>query len=259
MKLALFSPYGLMDRASGIAYLLANHLAKNGADAVQLHCDGAQPSCARDGLTGGERSPFTCGRCMSEQSSLNRWAGIKAKSISSFVEPADISQASQWLGSVQGQDLFKVEFRGLNIWYACREQFLAQWNLQGGQELTKEREESLKRLFTSYIHTRVASERFLAQTTPTLSLIVRPADTASQAYLAEVREAGKSEYALLTYTGEDESILIECSTSPHRYETRLILDGITSMRHEPRTWPPEVTAILHEILSFLGYAPDRVV
>jgi hypothetical protein len=30
------------------------------------------------------------------------------------------------------------------------------------------------------------------------------------------------------------------------------------MRSDFRTWAPEVTAMVHEMLSFLGYAPDRL-
>lgn len=258
MKLAIFSPYGLMDSESGVVYLLANFLGKQGADVVQLRCDGAQQACARDALSGGVRTPFSCSQCSGEQGALAQWSGARSRALSSFLSPSDIAQTAQWLSSVLGDELFRAEFRGANLWETCREQFVSQWKLEAGHELTPQLDRSLRQLFTSYMHTRIASERFIAAVKPTAHFVTRPTDPASCAYLAEAHAVAGSEIATFSFSAEDEAILIESAGSPHRYQTRLILQGITSMRSDFRTWAPEVTAMVHEMLSFLGYAPDRV-
>jgi hypothetical protein len=258
MKLAVFNPYGLMDQESGVVYLLANFLGKQGAEVLQLRCDGAQQACARDVLSGGVRTPFSCSQCSGEQAALAQWCGARPKALSSLLSPSDISQTAQWLAAAAGDALFRVEFRGVNLWEQCREQFVSQWKLQPGQELTPQLDRSLRQLFTSYMHTRIASERFIAASKATAHFVTRPRDAASSAYLAEARAASGSEIATFSFSAEDEAILIETDGSPHRYETRLVLQGITSMRSDFRTWAPEVTAMVHEMLSFLGYAPDRL-
>jgi hypothetical protein len=116
MKLAVFNPYGLMDQESGVVYLLANFLGKQGAEVLQLRCDGAQQACARDVLSGGVRTPFSCSQCSGEQAALAQWCGARPKALSSLLSPSDISQTAQWLAAAAGDALFRVEFRGVNLW-----------------------------------------------------------------------------------------------------------------------------------------------
>ncbi len=258
MRLALFTPYGAMQREAGMVALLANYLQKSGAEAVQLRCDGAQRACARDALSAGGRTPFTCSPCIAEQSALAQWGGIKAKGISSFVAAEDVERITAWLDSVPGDQLFRSEFRGASLWDACRHSFLFRWQLAGGEELSALQQENLRGLFISYMHVRIAAERFIAAMKPSLHFVAGPDDAAVQAYLAEAKAAG-AEGAMFSFNSDDETVVVEQLASAQRYETRLVLEGVASMRSDPRTWAPEVTAVVHEILSFLGYAPDRVI
>ena len=121
----------------------------------------------------------------------------------------------------------------------------------------KEQEANLRDLFASHIQVRVACERFLAAAKPTLHFVAGGREGASSAYLLEARKAG-GEVAVFAFDEESESICVRSSASQTVYSTSLVLEGITSMRNDPRTWAPEVNAIVHEVLSFLGYAPDRV-
>ena len=257
MKLALFTPYGLLSRESGLLYLVANFLQKNGADVVQLRCDGAQPACSRDKLHPGGRTPFSCSECMSEQRALTQWAGVKTKELSSFIVAEDVLKSAQWISSVKSADLFNVEFRGNNLWGVCSAEFLSRWGLEAGQEMSVQHEDNLRTLYITYVQTCLAAESFVSTWSPTLSLVASPSDQATQAYITQARKAG-SEVALFSYQSVDDSIVVGSLSSAESYTTKLILDGITSMRNEPRTWAPEVTAVVHELLTFIGYEPDRV-
>ena len=53
-------------------------------------------------------------------------------------------------------------------------------------------------------------------------------------------------------------VVVESPFEQTQYSTPLVLERITSMRSDPRTWGPEVTAMAHELLTFLGCAPDKV-
>jgi|694.fasta_scaffold08705_15 hypothetical protein len=257
MKLAVFAPFGLMSREAGVMYLLANYLHKNGAEVMQLRCDGAQRACARDAVTPGFRTPFACAPCMSEQSALAQWAGVKSRSLSTLLGPEDVTQSRMWLAGLASDELFRAEFRGESLWQCCQEQFLSRWGLQGGQEISAEQEANLRDLFVAHIQVRVAAERFLSAVKPTLHFVAGGNEGASCAYLLEAKRAG-GEVAVFGYDAETDSISVRSSGAQTVYQTSLILEGITSMRNEPRTWAPEVTAIVHEMLSFLGCAPDRV-
>ena len=258
MKISLFAPYGLLHREVGVMGLLSNFLSKSGAEVVLLRCDGAQRACARDAASVACRTPFSCAPCMQEQGAIAQWAGIKSKQLSSFLSPDDVGQVSAWLSGVKSDQLFRVEFRGASLWEPCREQFLQRWNLEGGQEISSDQEQNLRALFFSHVTTRIAAERYISVVKPSLHFVAGGDEAASQAYMLQAKQAG-GDIAVFSYVQESESVIVRSSASESQYETKLVLEGITSMRSDPRTWAPEVTAIVHEMLSFLGYAPDRVV
>jgi hypothetical protein len=258
MKLALFSPYGSLHRESGLLYLVANYLAKNGADVVQLRCDGALPACGRDRSGGAIRSPFQCARCMNEQRSLVQWSGGNHRDISTFIIPEDVLQTAEWIHGVPSESLTRVEFRGVNLWSACSAELRMRWEELDPSSLTESQQSDIRALFVSYVRVAIASDRFIEQWKPTTTLISSINDPMAHAFLARAQLA-KVEVAVVSFDPEEDAVVVESLATKERYRTKLVLEGITSMRSDPRTWGPEVTAVVHEVLTYLGYAPDRVV
>lgn len=257
MKLALFSPYGFVHSEGGLLYLVANYLIKSGADVAQLRCDGAFAVCGRDTKISGCRNVMTCARCAGEQRALAQWASARSKEVSSFLVADDVLQSSKWLSVVKSADLLRAEFRGVNLWSVCADEFTARYPESSLTELSAGEEESLRQLYLGYVHTTVAAERFMAGTSPTLHFVAGKLDPMSRAYITQA-QAGGGDVAVFFYDTTEEAIVVESVQTGARYGTKLVLNGITSMRSDPRTWAPEVTAIVHEILTFLGLAPDRV-
>lgn len=257
MKLALFSPYGLVHSEGGVLYLIANYLLKNGADVVQLRCDGAFSACGRDSRVAGGRNVMSCARCIGEQRALAQWASSKSREISSFLVSDDVLQSAKWLSSVRTADLVRAEFRGMNLWSACADEFTARYPESVIAELAPREEEVLRQLFIGYIHATVASERFISGVVPDLHFVAGSVDPLSRAYMKQAHASG-GDIAMFFYDPAEEAIVVEAARTGARYATKLLLNGITSMRNDPRTWAPEVTAVVHEILTFLGFAPDRV-
>jgi hypothetical protein len=258
MKFALFSPYGLMHREAGLMYLVANYLVKQGAEVVQMRCDGALPACGRDRKGGGARSPFQCARCLNEQRSLSAWAGAQCRDVSQFLIPEDIKKTAEWIAAVPTSALERVEFRGVNLWSVCVNELRMRWDDLDVSALTEAQEGDLRDLYVAYVRVAVASERLIEQWKPDLTVLSSIQDPMAHAYLLQAKLAG-IDAAVCSYQADEEVVVFESLANKERYTTPLALEGITSMRSDPRTWGPEVTAVVHEVLTFLGYPPDRLV
>ncbi len=257
MKVALFAPYGSLQKEGALLFLVANYLAKHGVDVAQLRCDGALPACGRDQGSGTVRSPFQCAGCLNEQGALAAWAGISVCNISREISADDIKTAARWIQGVAPEALDRVEFRGVNLWSACRSELSMRWSDLSCSNLSEVQEADVRRLFISYVRTAVASERFFKRFEPKLVLVSSIHDPLSRAFVSPAKQAGL-DIAVGWYDAESETVGIESPQTGERYATTLILEGLASMRSDPRTWGPEITAIVHEALTFLGYAPDRV-
>lgn len=257
MKLALFSPYGSFHREAGLLYLVANYLDKQGGEVLQLRCDGALSACGRDRKYVGGRTPFSCLQCIGEQSALSHWAGVRARDLSSFIAPEDVAQSSKWIAAISREEFDRLEFRGVRLWDVCAPEIIARWEGVQVSTLTPIQEEGVRALFISYVHAVVASERFLAAWKPTLSFVISKGDPLSNAYLSQLRRSG-GEAAIFTFDPQEEAIVVESLNSGATYMTTLILPEITEMRADPRTWAPELAAIVNELLSFLGHGADLI-
>ncbi len=257
MKLSVFSPYGSFHRESGLLYLVANYLDKQGADVLQLRCDGALPACGRDKKYSTGRTPFSCLQCSGEQSALAQWAGVRSRVVSAALTPEDVLESAKWISAVSSKELDRLEFRGVRLWEVCRREVLERWDVETVAALSAAQERDLRNLYLSYVHTVVSSERFITTWKPTLSFVPMSQDVLSNAYLSQVRRLG-GEAALFSYLPEEESILVESLSNGSQYKTTLILPDIIQMRSDPRTWAPELSAIVNEMLSFLGHGADLI-
>jgi hypothetical protein len=267
MKLALFSPYGRLHKEGGLLYLVANYLARSGADVGVMRCDGAVSACGRDRSGSVVRTPFQCARCANEQHALALWAGARVRDISADTAAEDVVKTAQWLRSVPTPDLSRVEFRGVNLWSVCRAEFGSRWEDVDISRLSAPQEYDLRSLFSSYVRVCVASERFLGLFKPTLCFATSLNDPLTYGFLAQAKLAGL-ETVVFSYEPDEEVVAVQSlngessdGQSPdgqRRYTTSLVLEGVASMRPDPRTWGPEVTSVVHEVLTFLGYGPDRV-
>ncbi len=257
MKVALCTPYGSLHKESGLIFLVANYLAKNGADVIQLRCDGAVPACGRDRGAGAVRSPFQCAQCMGDQGSFASWAGASIRDVSCEILPDDVMTAAMWIQSVDSGALERIEFRGVNLWSACRSELATRWESLDLAALTEVQELDIRDLFLSYVRMAVASERFLARTQPSLALVSSIHDPLSHAFVLQAKQA-KIDTVVGWYKPESQTVGIESVATRESYATSIIIEGLTSMRSDPRTWGPEITAMVHEAVTFLGYAPDRI-
>jgi hypothetical protein len=179
------------------------------------------------------------------------------RDLSADTSPDDVTKTATWLQGVPKESLLRVEFRGINLWSVCRSEFGMRWDDVDAGSLSDAQERDLRGIFASYVRVAVASERFFSAFKPTLSLVTSLHDPLAHAFVSQSR-AAQIDTAVFSYDPEDEVVVVESLATQERYVTKLVLEGVTSMRADPRTWAPEVTSVVHELLTFLGYAPDRV-
>jgi hypothetical protein len=258
MKVVVYAPYGEAHKEASLLYLVANYLAKNGADVSQMLCDGAVPICGRDRIIGEEPGPFLCARCIAEQEQLISWSSLTAHSVSREIVPDDVRTASRWILTVPKEDLARIEFRGVNLWSACKTELLARYDGRDLSALSQSEESDLRAFFIAYTRVAIASERFIKRGEPSLALVSSIRDPLSHAFVLQAKQA-KLDTAIFSFDQRTSTVSIESLSTRKTYATSLVLDNIASMRNDPRTWGPEITAVVHEALTFLGCGSDRVV
>jgi hypothetical protein len=258
MRLAVFSPYGSVYRQGGLLFLVTNYLSKLGAETTVLRCDGAVKACRRDSKAGQKgRTISSCITCAGEQAALATWASVRMMQLSSFITAEDVLQGSMWIADVPSEDLCRLEFKGESLWQACAEDVQERFPQANPDALRLEESVYVRNLYSAYIQTAVATERFLSSVQPTITLIAAAGDALSRAYLLQAQRL-EGDVAVFSYDANDEAVAVESLRGGSRYTTKVVLDGITSMRSDPRTWGPEVTSLVHDILTVLGYGPAAV-
>lgn len=256
MKVALFVPHGAIQREVGVAYLLANYMAKVGADVIQLRCDGSSTVCGRDAAIGWRRSLSTCLRCEEEQKGLAEWAGLKARSLGSYLRPDEILQSSQWIGGLSHEELLRAEFRGANIFAMCEGTFKARFGraIPDPQEVIEG--DFARSLLVAAVRTAAATDAFLTSFAPELAIVSGMGDVLEKACASRL-ESRQLPVATMRFDPTENVVVITSSQREEAYVTRLLFEGVTRMRTDPRTWPAEIISVVHEIMTFLDYAPDR--
>jgi hypothetical protein len=161
------------------------------------------------------------------------------------------------MSSIVRAELDRIEFRGVRLWDVCAPTIEARLKTSKLSDLTSGDESIVRSMFVSYVYAVVASERFVASWKPTLSFAISSQDPTAHAYLSHIRRSD-GDAAIFTFDPSSESIVVEMLSSGETYTTALILPQVTEMRSDPRTWAPELAAIVNELLSFLGHGADLI-
>jgi hypothetical protein len=197
---------------------------------------------------------------MAEQSAISRWCGTLASDLSTELGPDDMVTTSRWAASVTLESFKRVEFRGVNVWEACCATIVGRCSDFELDALNYDQECAIRSIFESYVLMAVASERFIKRFKPDLVFAISSGDLLTEAYLSEARGFGIEvvRFGFLNELGES---FVERTAAGdkqlQRYTTGLIVDEPLSLRSDPRGWGAEITAVVHEVLSFLDCAPDR--
>lgn len=250
MKAVIGSPFGSLSEESGLIYLLANYIRSAGVDTVQLRCNGIFSLCDRDAESNWRRGIESCVSCMSDQGSLAAWSGADIRDLSLFLAPFEVEQTKRWMYTISDEELSTVEFRGIVPWHTAKNTFFFRCGVEVPDPANKVHTQVARRLLLSALRMRLAARRFLEHEAPTLVLVAGGRDFISRSLIEEC-VANSFGHVLFQWQLDERCVRIHHPRKPEALSCELVMNRITSMRADFRTWPLELMTILDDILQFL--------
>lgn len=251
MKIVLHTPFGSASEEAGILYLLSNYLKTLGAETIQLRCNGVFSLCDRDAETGWKRGISTCFQCMHNQQNLAAWAGMATEELSRYLSADEIQESKRWIVSLSSDRLLKADFEGVNIYSICRTNFKNRFGIDDVDLQNKNHDQTLRRFMLSAVRMCLATKRFNNHQRADMSLVAGGKDFLSSAFIAQCVKQGR-EAALFQWDVSSRSVKIIHPKSQTIFPCGIILQDLSTVRSDSRTWPPELMKVIGEILDFLG-------
>ena len=257
MNIVLLAPYGSLSRESGVAFLLANYLKSVHPSITALRCNGAFSICDRDSEQNWHRKIDSCSRCISNQSNLANWAGVRSEEIARFLSPDDIEETKRFMLAQQTNTLIETEYQGLLLFDLVRGSFTNRFGVGTPNVNNKHHEYVLRRLMLSAARMVTATKKFNSQYLPSISLVCGGDDFISKSFEVQSRKQQRN-LARLSWHLHERCVKVTRSSDGEVYSCALAVDGIDGMRQEAESWPREVLYIIREILAFLDISEDQL-
>ena len=103
----------------------------------------------------------------------------------------------------------------------------------------------------SAVRTCLAARRFNEQYKPNLAVIVGGEDFISHSVLAQSRTQAVP-VALARWDMAGRAVKVFHPSSDEVFSCALVLEGLSSMRGDIKTWPLELLSIIEDLVGFLG-------
>jgi hypothetical protein len=249
MRISVFAPYGPYSQESGVIYLLSNYLSEQFPDVVQLRCNGLFSVCARDSETNWKRDFDSCMMCMSDQAHLQRWSGVTALDASRFVSAEEVEASGRWLQELEDEDLVTAALGDATIYSLCESSF--EKRVGTSFDVSNKRHvQVLRRMILTVIRTHQVATSFQRSFSPDLCFIADGKDMVTGTF-AKSLAGTHTESVLFRWDAHKRSIFIKRSGATEGISCDLLLDGVSNMRADRKTWPRELTDIINEILEYL--------
>ena len=257
MKLAVFTPFGMWSRETGVIYLLINYLEGIYPGILQLRCNGFMPCCALDAERGWRRNFDSCFNCISEQESLASWSRINSADLSKYLTPDDVVYAKRWVVSLNDGDLMTAEFNGQKLFDVCADLFKERF---GDEQLNlshKTQAQFLRQLLLCAARMQLASDRFYKQAM--LSHIFLTADNDYMNLMLFSRAIEHNVTPVrFTWDLHTRMTSLKMASKEEEYSCDLLLDNITEMRSDPSTWASELLSVIRDMISYLGLSDTQL-
>jgi hypothetical protein len=273
MHIVIHSPYGSYSRETGLIYLLANYIRDTVHQVSQLRCNGFFSLCNRDREWGLERRIDSCAICMNEQSRLGLWAGIEVQDLSSFISSREISETKSWILGLRREELPEAEFGGFNVFQLCKASLIDRvvekkkqpvHERSGVSDLTSEPlaianaddiaisekyEDLARRLMLSAVRMVVAARNFNQRVWPDLVLASSERDFISSSLVQQSRNMA---IPAVTFEWDEVERMTRVGNSEGEYfSSPLVLENISNMRSNYKTWSAEVIRMIEDLAAFL--------
>jgi hypothetical protein len=255
MKLAIHSPYGRYSRETGVIYMLANYIRETVPDMVQLKCNGVFSLCDRDEESGWARQIDSCAICMNEQARLAQWAGMPTQDLSPFMTSKDIQESKSWILGLSREELSEAEFNGLNILELCRGSLAARAG--EGAIVNAANEDLVRRLMLAALRMCLAVRTFNLNDRPDMIFVAGQKDFLSRSIVRQSQQQGVKAVAFqwdmaarcTHLTDVERGVVFSCP---------LIMENLSNMRSNYKTWPAEILSLVQEMTCFLGINDNQL-
>lgn len=249
MRISLFAPYGPFSQESGVIYLLGNYLAESFSEVSQLKCNGLFSVCERDLESNWRRDFDSCMLCMADQAHLQKWSGVQSIDASRFISDTAVESASRWLQSIDDEDLAVADFEQLPVFEYCEESFQKRFGAAYDAK-NKRHVEVARRMMITVIRTRQLAKAFKESYMPNFCFVASGSDLISKTFVSALKNS-PVETVEFRWDVHQRAIKIQRASASESMTCDLLLEGVSNMRSDKKTWPAELTGIVDSILEYL--------
>ncbi|MDC0358232.1 hypothetical protein OAO01_05390 [Oligoflexia bacterium] len=257
MKTIILAPFGGLSQEAGIMYLLANYMLLFNSDTLQLTCNGIFSLCDRDRANSWRRNISSCLQCMSDQRNLAAWGGLHEDALSTYLRPEEVEKTKRWILTLAASELLTADYDGFALYELWQGSFHRRFGEQKPNLQNKHHENFIRRLMLSTLRMLHASKRFIDEQLPAVSFVAGGEDFITRSYIQQAK-IKSSNIVKFSWDPGSRYVKILRAHDQSVFPCEVLLDSITSMRADVKTWPEELVAILDEILDFLGMSESQL-
>ena len=188
---------------------------------------------------------------MQDQRELAAWADLSVADLSSFMSPHDLTETRKWISFVAVDTLPEASFKGIMPYPLIRGSVKNRFGVDEPQLHNRHHEQMVRRLMLSAVRTSLAARRFNEQFRPNLLLVAGGEDFISRSVSAQSRSSGIP-VSLVRWNMSERAVKILHPHKDEMFSCALVLEGLSTMRGEVKTWPLELLTIIEDLSKFLG-------
>jgi len=250
MKIAVHAAYGTSSEETGVIFLLAKYLNRFFPDMIQLRCSGAFSHCDRDAESQWKRGLETCFKCMHEQKELSGWADLRLLDLTSYLSASEVLETRKWISYASTEELLQSTYDGIQPSELIGGSFKNRFGVETPNLANRNHEQVARRYMLAALRTSLAAKTFAAKEQPDLTFIAGADDFISRSTMEQLK-AAKLQSVVFYWDLAGHVIKIVHPRVNSVYSCGIVIEGLSSMRSDVKTWPTELLSMIDEIISFL--------
>lgn len=257
MRAGIFIPFGSTSPEAGVIALVGNYLRGLFPDSYQLLCNGLFSFCDRDAEVEWSRDSHTCARCLADQKQSCSWASLTPLELSTYLSKDDVWESRRWALGLSDSDLLSVEFKGLRLYDLFRGSFRTRFGTENVDLANRNHAHFARKLVLATVRTCMATRRFNNVYRSDLTLVAGGYDFITSAFVEQSKRQERPA-AVFRWEASNCAVRVSHPFSADSYMCNFVLENVSSMRSDVRSWPPEITQVVQELLAFLNVSETQL-
>jgi len=188
---------------------------------------------------------------------IGKWANLSFLRLSSFLGPQDIYESKRWIVALRDEELKQVEFKGLNIFELCSGTLAARFGSSQIDIKNRNHCQFLRRMLLAALRMCIATRKFNDQYMPQFSIVAETDDFMSKSFFAHSRAQNKM-VVPFRWDISARAVRVTHPLSGQYFNCNFVLDEVTSMRADVKTWPSELINVVRDLLAFLDISETQL-